>query len=151
MMDVISMNLENEQHKAETNSMNDKKRTNKKKIKRPDAANEVVAIEKKLGIKTDLLIKSNMYSLVGLILVLCGLSMPIFVIVGIIAEGLSIKVMLSSECKKQKLWHKCIAYYAKGMYNQAKVYSEGLPDEDKEGEGYKIFINMVNKAIKSHN
>ena len=99
------MNLENEQHKAETNSMNDKKRTNKKKIKRPDAANEVVAIEKKLGIKTDLLIKSNMYSLVGLILVLCGLSMPIFVIVGIIAEGLSIKVMLSSECKKQKLWH----------------------------------------------
>lgn len=145
------MNLKNGQYKAEINNMNDEKGTNRMKIKRHDATNEVVAIEKKLGIKTDLLVKSNMYSLVGLILVLCGLSMPIFVIVGIIAEGLSIKVMLSSECKKQKLWHKCIVYYAKGMYNQAKVYSEGLPDEDKDGEGYKIFINMVNKAITSNN
>lgn len=120
-----------------------------KKIKRPDAANEVIAIEKKLGLKNDLIVKANMYSLVGLILVVCGLSAPIFALFGVISEGLSIKIMLGSDYKRQKLWHKCIVHYAKGMYNQAKAFSLRLSEEDRKGEAYKMFINMVDKEINS--
>ncbi len=117
---------------SKKNNLNDSrgqatKENEHRKAKRPDAANEVIAIEKKLGIKNDLIVKANMYSLVGLILIVCGLSAPVFVLVGIVAEGLSIKVMLSNDFKRQKLWHKCIIHYAKGMYNQAKVLSSNLP------------------------
>ena len=41
-----------------------RKEQNRKKLKRKDVANEVIAIEKELGIQTDLLVKSNMYSIV---------------------------------------------------------------------------------------
>lgn len=125
------------------------KRVKTKKIKRPDVANEVIAIEKKLGLKNDLIVKANMYSLVGLILVVCGLSAPIFALFGVISEGLSIKIMLGSDYKRQKLWHKCIVHYAKGMYNQAKAFSLRLSEEDRKGEAYKMFINMVDKEINS--
>ena len=123
------------------------KRVKTKKIKRPDVANEVIAIEKKLGLKNDLMVKANMYSLVGLILVVCGLSAPIFVLFGVVSEGLSIKIMLGSDYKRQKLWHKCIVCYAKGMYNEAKAFSLRLSDEDRKGQAYKMFINMVDKEI----
>lgn len=164
MMDVISMNLGtkkmdnelnvNENNKAHNTGNSNLGQTNnknqRKKVKRPDAANEVISIEKKLGLKNDLIVKSNMYSLVGLILVVCGLSAPIFILFGVAAEAWSIKIMLGSECKRQKLWHKCIVYYAKGMYNQAKVLSTRLSEEDRKGEAYKLFINMVDKAISSN-
>ncbi|MDO5517101.1 MAG: hypothetical protein Q4F66_06060 [Clostridium sp.] len=121
----------------------------RKKISRSDAVNEVIAIENKLGIKNDLILKANIYSAVGLILVLCGFLSPLFLIVGIAAEGLSIKVMLGRDYRRQKLWHKCIIHYAKGMYNQAKAFSARLPEEDIESKAYKEFISMVDSAIRS--
>lgn len=124
-----------------------RKEQNRKKLKRKDVANEVIAIEKELGIQTDLLVKSNMYSIVGLILILCGLSMPIFIIFGIISEGFSLKVMFSREGKSQNLWHKCVVFYVKGMYNQAKAFCLRLDDEEKNKQAYKTFIKMVDKAI----
>lgn len=133
------MNISSKSNSGEVNK--------KKKVRRPDAANEVITIEKKLGLKNNLIVKANMYSLVGLILVLCGLSTPIFVLFGVASEVWSIKIMLSSEYKRQKLWHKCIVLYANGMFNQAKAFSSKLSEEDRKGEAYKMFINMLDKEI----
>jgi len=117
------------------------------KKKRSDVANEVVAIEKNLGIKNDLLVKSNMYSIVGLILICCGLSVRLFVIFGVISEIFSIKIMLSKECKRQKLWHKCIVSYVKGMYNETKKFCLEFDEEEKKSQAYKMFIKMFDKTI----
>lgn len=127
-------------------SRNQKKTTYKRKStylgnKKKFNIEDLIALDKEFNVDTKNLRKYPWYIIISIIFII-SCTFP-FVIIGLILDIYTLVRMSKREYRIASRWNYALKLYLQGERERSRNYISKLPDEEKESEKYKRFMNLL--------
>lgn len=110
-----------------------------------DLDKDIESLEKYLGVNTDASRKPTYFAFAGLFIILLGLFLNFFIVIGIVLEIIALVFAIKKGYATAYKWNRSIVMYIKGGFEESRDYLEKLSREEKENEAYEKMRALLKK------